>query len=612
MYMYPVLTSNPSELSPANTNSTSTIAATTTTMPRNRSASTASATSPPPPALITRGFQSLRRAHRRLSNSSPSSPIPSAAAASSQENNVQDAQQQQQQQATDMTSPTRPSAESADSGNGNNNSSSLVRPRMRLVPNVGISSRSFVFEIIDRELEPGVIYRIGRFSDRNAQADRLSFKSKVVSRNHAELWTETGKVFIRDIGSSSGTFLNRIRLSPPSHISQPHEVRDGDAIQLGVDYQGGLEPIYRAVRIRVELNRQTQNANSPFTRTAFQQLRSHLIGTNIPSSAGSSPQQQQPSQAASPFNNTNNNSDLLVQPADLGLHREPTKVHEHSNDLVADVSNQVQLSEMMSRMPTDMSRADIQECCICLYAIAPFQALFLAPCSHIFHFKCLRPIVFQNYPGFSCPLCRSYFDLEASVAVEVDEVLDAINAAKGLKEKQQQQSPKQSSISPIDTVPELNEEEEDDDEGEAQEEQQEEERVHSDGDEHHLDTAEGSLRPSSSIQSDLSSDIEEGQPTSAAAAAEEDVVVKTRLEAPSSANDNAATPPVPFISIPEDEVAPSSSSSAQAINVNSQHSQNSFSGRTASRGGEGLLSTTLVGSPIFDTNVLPTTTDSNA
>ncbi|GAN02779.1 SMAD/FHA domain-containing protein [Mucor ambiguus] len=599
--MYPVLTSNPSELSPTNTNSTSaasttTATTTTTNMPRNRSASTTSATSPPPPALITRGFQSLRRAHRRLSNSSPSSPIPSAV---SQENNTQ----QEQQQLTDMTSPTRPSAESADSGNSNNSSSNVVRPRMRLVPNVGISSRSFVFEIIDRELEPSVIYRIGRFSDRNAQTERLSFKSKVVSRNHAELWTEQGKVFIRDIGSSSGTFLNRIRLSPPSHISQPHEVRDGDAIQLGVDYQGGLEPIYRAVRIRVELNRQTQNVNSPFTRTAFQQLRSHLIGTNIPS--GTSP--QQPPQAASP---SNTNSDFLVQPADLGLHREPTKVHEHSNDMITDVSNQVQLSDMISRMPTDMSRADIQECCICLYAIAPFQALFIAPCSHIFHFKCLRPIVFQNYPGFSCPLCRSYFDLEASVAVEVDEVLDAINTAKDLKEKQQQQSPKQSSLSPIDTVPELNEEEEE----EAQEhEQEEEERVPSGEDQHHLDTAEGSLRPSSSIQSDLSSDIEEEHPREPTSAAGD--VVKTRLEAPSSANDNVATPPVPFISIPEDEAAPASSSSpspAQAINVNSNHSQNFFGGRTTGRGGEGFLSTTLVGSPIFDTNVLPTSTDSNA
>lgn len=189
MYMYPVLTSNPSELSPTNTNSTTT--STTTDMPRNRSASSASATSPPPPALITRGFQSLRRAHRRLSNSSPSSPIPSSQEAS----NASDVVSSSQQHPTDNStiSSTRPSAVSADSGNSNN-SNNVVRPRMRLVPNVGISSRSFVFEIIDKELEPGVIYRIGRFSDRNTLSDRLSFKSKVVSRNHAELWTEQGKV----------------------------------------------------------------------------------------------------------------------------------------------------------------------------------------------------------------------------------------------------------------------------------------------------------------------------------------------------------------------------------------------------------------------------------
>jgi hypothetical protein len=193
MYMYPVLTSNPSELSSTNTNSTTALTTSTTTnMPRNRSASSASGTSPPPPALITRGFQSLRRAHRRLSNSSPSSPIPLPQEASNASEIVFSSQQHPTDNST--ISSTRPSAESADSGNSNNNSNNVVRPRMRLVPNVGISSRSFVFEIIDRELEPGVIYRIGRFSDRNALSDRLSFKSKVVSRNHAELWTEQGKV----------------------------------------------------------------------------------------------------------------------------------------------------------------------------------------------------------------------------------------------------------------------------------------------------------------------------------------------------------------------------------------------------------------------------------
>lgn len=63
----------------------------------------------------------------------------------------------------------------------------------------------------------------------------------------------------------------------------------------------------------------------------------------------------------------------------------------------------------------------VEECCICLFAIAPLQALFVAPCSHTFHFKCCRPLL-QHYPGFQCPLCRSYSDLDASVAIETDEV----------------------------------------------------------------------------------------------------------------------------------------------------------------------------------------------
>lgn len=75
----------------------------------------------------------------------------------------------------------------------------------------------------------------------------------------------------------------------------------------------------------------------------------------------------------------------------------------------------------------------IEDCCICLYAIAPFQALFVAPCSHTFHFKCCRPLL-QSYPGFLCPLCRSYADLDASVAVEANEVLQM------LRQKQQQEN----------------------------------------------------------------------------------------------------------------------------------------------------------------------------
>ncbi|KAI9282537.1 hypothetical protein BY458DRAFT_428413 [Sporodiniella umbellata] len=306
-------------------------------MPRNRSLSASNTSSP---ALISRGFASIRRAHRRLSTSNPAPPIT--------ENTTQELDASQ---------------------------------HIRLVPNVGVSSRSFVFDIIDKEIEPGVIYRIGRFSDRNSIDHRLSFKSKVVSRSHAELWTEQGKIFIRDIGSSSGTFVNRLRLSPPNHESQPQHIKDGDLVQLGVDYQGGLESIYRAVRIRFEINR-AELQDTPFARAAFQQLRTQLL-----------------------------------QPANHELSREITAT---SIATKAATSTAAATTTTTTTTTTD---EHVQECCICLYAIAPFQALFVAPCSHVFHFKCLKPLVFQNYPGFSCPLCRNYFDLEASVAIEVEEVL---------------------------------------------------------------------------------------------------------------------------------------------------------------------------------------------
>jgi hypothetical protein len=67
-------------------------------------------------------------------------------------------------------------------------------------------------------------------------------------------------------------------------------------------------------------------------------------------------------------------------------------------------------------MNTEMEDS-VDECCICLYSIAPRQALFIAPCSHHFHYKCIRPLL-ACHPAFQCPLCRSYADLDASVEID--------------------------------------------------------------------------------------------------------------------------------------------------------------------------------------------------
>ncbi|KAL4808815.1 hypothetical protein BDV18DRAFT_90318 [Aspergillus unguis] len=63
------------------------------------------------------------------------------------------------------------------------------------------------------------------------------FDSKVLSRQHAEVWADrsSGKVLIRDVKSSNGTFLNGQRLSPENRESEPHEIRENDTLELGID-----------------------------------------------------------------------------------------------------------------------------------------------------------------------------------------------------------------------------------------------------------------------------------------------------------------------------------------------------------------------------------------
>lgn len=46
----------------------------------------------------------------------------------------------------------------------------------------------------------------------------------------------------------------------------------------------------------------------------------------------------------------------------------------------------------------------------------PCQSLFVAPCSHTWHYKCIRVIINgPHWPHFICPNCRSVADLEAEL-----------------------------------------------------------------------------------------------------------------------------------------------------------------------------------------------------
>lgn len=234
---------------------------------------------------------------------------------------------------------------------------------IRFVPHVEFSSRlSLNFEPMERKVVDSTHMKIGRFNEKSQNKTAVTFKSKVVSRLHAEIWCQDGNWFIKDAKSSSGTFVNHIRLSPPGQESKATILTDGDSIQFGIDFRGGTEEVYRCVRTKVEINRVFQLANDTFNKAAHKKLRSLTMGTPT----------------------------------------ERSQVKSTQMDAVGD----------------DSASTYTAECCICLFAIAPAQALFVAPCSHTYHFKCIRSLLVQNYPNFLCCICRKYADLEASVEVE--------------------------------------------------------------------------------------------------------------------------------------------------------------------------------------------------
>ncbi|KAF9146862.1 hypothetical protein BGX30_005072 [Mortierella sp. GBA39] len=261
-----------------------------------------------------------------------------------------------------MTTPAAPSTSDA--------TSSTPAPHIRIVPHLD-APRSLHFDVVDKDVPEGFVLKIGRFTDKQALPNRVTFKSKVVSRGHAEIFTEHGKFFIRDTKSSSGTFLNHARLSPPGVESKPTLLKDGDVIQLGVDYQGGTQEIYRCVKMRLELNRSWQQQANAFSTNTLKTIRSL----------------------------------------------------------------------------TTADPANCTDCCICLFRIASFQSLFVAPCSHVYHYKCIRPMLMSHHPGFLCPLCRTFADLEATVEID-----DPVEEQAAVQSTAQVESPVSNAQEPIEQI----------------------------------------------------------------------------------------------------------------------------------------------------------------
>lgn len=216
-------------------------------------------------------------------------------------------------------------------------------PSIRLTPVIdhSTSTPAQYFGPIERRLATGSI-RIGRQTESKdepqlPQYERpIVFKSKVVSRSHAEFFVKDDEWFVQDMRSSSGTFLNRRRLSEAGKPSKPHVLKNGDMLQFGMDFRGGTEEIFKCIKVRVETNQSWKRKVQQYNIEAVERLRGVANGD-----------------------------------------------------------------------PTDA------ECAICLVAVGPCQPLFIAPCSHAWHYKCIRPLMVKTYPHFQCPNCRNICDLEA-------------------------------------------------------------------------------------------------------------------------------------------------------------------------------------------------------
>ncbi|KAH6603493.1 hypothetical protein Trco_008268 [Trichoderma cornu-damae] len=354
---------------------TTTTTTTTTTITTNANAAAAAAaaatTSPNRLTLVATSPDSSRTAPARAvaaaststSTSTPASPsaaqgsAPSSSSSSSSSSAAAAA-------AAAATADEQPSA-MARSNDAGHAASADNQPSIRFSAYYDPRSTrpSLSFPPISRTLSTGTeVIRVGRYSERDSHAlasapghqpaaAPVGFKSKVVSRRHCEFWYEDGKWYIKDVKSSSGTFLNHIRLSSPSQESKAFPVNDGDIVQLGIDFKGGEEMIFRCVKMRLELNRGWQNKPNTFNMAAHKRLRT-----------------------------------------------------------------------MASNGGASVASSNSQDCSICLNSIAPCQSLFVAPCSHTWHFKCVRSLLTSpQYPIFICPNCRAGADLEADVEEPAEE-----------------------------------------------------------------------------------------------------------------------------------------------------------------------------------------------
>lgn len=107
------------------------------------------------------------------------------------------------------------------------------------------------FQTRTLELKDKSRIRIGRQTSSKTAPTAFNgyFDSKVLSRQHAEILYDKHRVYIKDVKSSNGTFVNSNRLSNEGEESVPCEIKSSDEIEFGIDIinDDGSEVMYHKV-----------------------------------------------------------------------------------------------------------------------------------------------------------------------------------------------------------------------------------------------------------------------------------------------------------------------------------------------------------------------------
>ncbi|RMY46563.1 hypothetical protein D0865_09210 [Hortaea werneckii] len=137
-----------------------------------------------------------------------------------------------------LHTPLLPSQQMANgTAHANGMARNQAQPEAQAILHLIPINGTFERKTITVPIWPDVV-KIGRQTNQKTIPTPLNgfFDSKVLSRQHAEVWSDrAGHVFIRDVKSSNGTFVNGMRLSQENKESEPRELREQDVLELGID-----------------------------------------------------------------------------------------------------------------------------------------------------------------------------------------------------------------------------------------------------------------------------------------------------------------------------------------------------------------------------------------